>query len=188
MQKTIDIKVKPEPTEEEKSLVTRLVPPHKKVSRDVTEADIERIQTESVVLWKLCFTPVGLYAAAFAMAHPQIDDKDPLRMFVTAERKIILNPVITQHSGYTVDSKEGCMSMADKPLIIVPRWRKCEVEYITIIRDPTEGITGHPETYKLKLSEIIKESLVGRESFCFQHEIGHLNGKYIYDELITNEK
>lgn len=171
----------------DKDLASKIVAPHKIISRDVTESDIDRVITDSVILWKLCFEAVGLYQSAFAMAHPQIDDKDPLRMFVTVDRKIILNPVILRHSSYTVDSKEGCMSMTDKPIIVVPRWRKCDVEYITVMRDPAVGVTGRPETYKLKLSDPIQEHIIGREAWVYQHEIDHLDGKYIYDELTTNE-
>src|ERR1035437_4775208 len=99
-----ETKTEVKPEEEKESVAKRLVPPHDKISRLVTKNDLPRVIADAQILYKLCFTPLGLYRGAYAMAHPQIDDKDPLQMFVTEDRKIVLNPVITKHSGYTVDS------------------------------------------------------------------------------------
>jgi len=155
------------------ALKARLVPSHKKDSRDVTEADIDRVIEEAKILYEICFTPVGDYNGAFAMAHSQIDDKDPMKLFVTRERSIIINAKITRHSNYTVDSEEACVSFPDRPQIIVPRWHKIEVEYMTIMVDPEDKD-------KFKLSSVQKESLSGRESFVWQHEIDHQNSQFIY--------
>lgn len=155
------------------SVLRRLVPPHRKTSRTVTEEDIPRVVEESKNLHKICFIPHGLYKGAYAMHDSQIDDKDPLNFFVTSERKIVINPVITRHSNYTVDSKEACRSFSDRPQIIVPRWQKIEVEFQSVMVDPDKK-DG------FKLSGIIKEKLSGFESFVFCHEFDHGQAKYIY--------
>ena len=101
------------------SVLNRIVPAHKKVSREVTEKDIDRVIEEVRVLHAICFEKVGIYRGAYAMAHPQIDDKDPLRLFVTVDKKIIINPVITNKTKYQVDSREGCVTYAEEQMITV---------------------------------------------------------------------
>ena len=155
----------------------RMVPPHDKKSRSVTEKDADRVVAESTILYRLCFIPNGKYRGAFAMHHSQIDDKDPLNFFVTAERKIVINPTITRHSNYFVDSKEACMSFPEEDQIMVKRWQKMEVEYVSIMVDSIDKD-------KFKLSNTIQESLSGFESFVFQHEFDHGGeGKLIYPLL-----
>ena len=156
-----------------KKILDRLVPPHSKKSRQVTDKDIKRVIEESKILHELCFLPTGKYNGAYAMHHSQIDDKDPLSLFVTADHKIIINPVITRHSGYTVDSKEGCVTYPDNEQITVQRWHKMELDFVTIMIDPEDST-------KFKLSSIMHGSLSGHEAFCFQHEIDHGDSKYIY--------
>ena len=151
----------------------RLVPPHKLISRKVTEADLARVVEDVRALHEICFMQVGNYQGAYAMHHSQIDDKDPLSLFVTMDRLIVVNPVITRHSNYTTDSKEACVSYPDRPEIIVPRWPKCEVEYETIMIDPTDK-------NKFKLSGIQHQSVSGRMAFIWQHELDHGNAQFIY--------
>lgn len=155
-------------------VLDRVVPPHSKVSREVTEKDVIRVTEEAKILYAICFEPMGLYKGAHAMAHPQIDDKDPLRFFVTSDRKIIINPVITRHSNYFVDSTEGCRTFSDKQQVIVPRWQKIEVDYVTIMLDPKDK-------EKFKLSSGQHDNLSGFPAFIVQHETDHLNAKYIYE-------
>lgn len=155
------------------SVLRRLVPAHSKKSREVTQEDVDRVVEETRVLHAICFEQYGMYGGAYAMAHPQIEDKDPLKFFVTADRKIIINPVITKHSNYLTSSKEGCVTFAGTPRTTVDRWHKCEVEYVTIMVDPDNKD-------KFKLSSKIEESLSSLPSFIFQHECDHLDGKYIF--------
>lgn len=157
------------------ALIKRIVAPHKKVSRPVTEADIDRVIAEVKVLHEICFSEIGHYRGAYAMHHSQIDNEDPMNFFVTQDRNIIINPVITRHSGYTVDSKEACMSYSDRAQIIVPRWHKTEVEYTTIMVDPENKD-------KFKLSSVQKDKLSGHISFIFQHEVDHGNAQFIFIE------
>jgi len=122
------------------------VKPHKKVSREVKEKNIPRVIKDAKILHKLCFIKRGIYPSAFALAHQQITKRKPLRFFVFADGRIIVNPVITRHTRHTVRSTEGCLSWPDREPVAVQRWNKCEVEYQTIKDD--------------KLSEKRAESLV----------------------------
>ena len=155
------------------SVLKRLVSPHDKVSRLVTDADVEKVVSESQVLHAICFETNGLYKGAYAMHHSQIESEDPLQLFVTWDRTIVINPVITRHSGYTKDSEEACMSFPEEPMVTVQRWQKIDVEFTTIMTDPeNEG--------KFKLSSRQTIKLNGPQAFVWQHEIDHSNGILIY--------
>lgn len=156
------------------NLLLRIVAPHSKISREVLESDIERVVEEAKVLYALCFMANGLAVGAKAMAHPQIEDKDPLRFFVTADKKLIINPIITKHTNTTVESKEGCFSFKDNPPIVVQRWHKIEVEFITLMVDSENKD-------KFKFSSILKEKLSGLEARIWQHEQNHFDGLYIFN-------
>lgn len=147
------------------------VPPHEKKSREVTEADLPKVIEDSHILYNLCYTKTGIYPGAFAVAHPQIDDKDPLRFFVTHDQKIIINPVIVRHTKHTVDSVEGCLTFPYLKPITVKRYNKCEVECYGLTKDG-------------KMGERITLSLSGREAKIFQHEIDHFESVYVYDEMV----
>jgi hypothetical protein len=157
----------------EESLLLKLIPPHSVISRKVEEKDLERVIEDSVILYNLCHTKSEFYNGAYATSHPQIIKDDPLCFFVTQDRQIIINPVITRHSNYFKDSREACMTFLTEKPIMVPRWQKCEVTYQTIMVDPKDK-------EKFKLTEIIEESLSGHRAAEFQHEIDHQNCLYIY--------
>ncbi len=159
-----DKKTKQEPIDFLKSYVK----PHKKISREVTDSDIEKVVKDSHIMYNLCFTQNGPYRGGFAIAHPQIDEKDPLRFFVTAGKEIIINPTIVRHIKYLDSREEGCMSYPEEKMIEVQRWRKGEIEYQTLTEDG-------------KLSEKMKTEVKNIDAQVYQHEIDHLNGKYIYD-------
>lgn len=162
----------------EKSVLERVVKPHLKVSRLVTEKDIEKVVEEAKILHAICFESSGLYKGAYAMHHSQIESEDPMKLFVTWDRSIVINPVITRHSNYTKDSEEACVSFADRPMVVVQRWQKIDVEFTTIMSDPdNEG--------KFKLSSPQTIKLSGPQAFVWQHEIDHGEGKLIYP---INEK
>ena len=160
--------------EKEKNFLLWLVAPHSKISREVTEKDIEKVVEEANILYNLCFTPNGIINGALAMAHPQIDDNDPLRFFVTAKRELIINPKIIRATNTTIDSKEGCASFPNEKPIIVQRHNKIEIEFITLIVDPDNKD-------KFKFSSVLNDNLSGKQAKIFSHEIDHLNGVYIYN-------
>lgn len=125
---------------------------------------------EATVGYALCFTRRGRAPAAHAIAHPQIDDQDPLAFFITNEAKLIINPKILRHTNAPIFDKEGCMSYPDEPPKLMGRYRLMTVEYYSV--DENNKLIG-PFLYEVK----------GLEARIWQHEIDHLNGKYVYDEV-----
>lgn len=154
-------------------LFRKIVSPHNKVSRVATEEDIDTIIKDGQTLLDLCFTRNGMYGSAYAMAHSQIENGDPLRFCVMANGLIIINPRIINHTKVPVDSEEGCMSYSERPQKTVQRFHKIEIEYVTLKED---------EDGKKIFTPVITASLSGREAKIFQHEIAHMNGKYVYDD------
>jgi len=148
------------------NLIDYYVKPHNIVSVDVKEEDIPTVVKDAEIMFKLCSTPIGICNGGLAIAHQQINDKKPLRFFVTNNGTIIVNPMIIRHTNHTVDSKEGCLSFPDRLPIIVQRYNKCEVAYRRLV----DG----------KLTEEMKRNLSGKESKVWQHEIKHFSCDYIY--------
>lgn len=151
----------------------RYVAPHKVKSRWVTTNDIEKLKTEGEVMVNLCAVPRGMYGNVAAIAHPQIDDKDPLRFFAMPDGLLIINPVIFKHTTVEIEKSEGCMSFPEEPMKDVPLYHKITVLY-QVLRKKEDG--------EVELSEAIEEGYAGPLAAIFQHECSHLNGKYIYDE------
>jgi peptide deformylase len=164
--------------EESMKYIQRYVPAHKKPSRWVTERDIDHVMSEGQVMLELCRIPHGTYGEANAIAHTQIDDKDPLRFFVTNSGLVMINPLILSHTKFSDTKKEGCMSYPAEPMTMVPRFNKVTVRYQMLIKndDGKPDISKPQEiTYNGKLAEV------------FQHETQHLNGVNIYDPFFTPE-
>lgn len=157
----------------------RYVPPHKVKSRWVKHSDVERIISEGQVMLELCGIGHGAYGNANAIAHSQIEDKEPLRFFVTNNGLLIINPVIISHTNYPVFKTEGCMSYPSEPMkTMIKRFNKITVRYQMLIKDESEKpIISKPQeiTYNGTLAEV------------FQHEVHHLNGVYVYDDFYTPE-
>ena len=157
--------------EEKVDFAKYLVEPHKKKSRKVTGADIPKVLEDAEILHNLCYTKVGIHPGAFAVAHPQIEKKDPLCFFVTMNKEIIINPEIVNHTKVPVERKEGCISFPNNLPIKVMRFNKIQVKFSTI----TKG--G-------KISEPVTKDFSGILAEIYQHESQHFEGKYIfkYDE------
>ena len=144
----------------------QIVYPHTKVSREVTAFDLPRVIKEAEGMINFCLKPKGNVTQIFALAHPQIDDQDPLAFFVTNTKKIVVNPVIINHTNATVDSVEGCVTFPEEAPITVQRHHKCVVKYQLI----QEG----------DLTDFIEEDVKGQTAKVFQHEIDHIFATYIY--------
>lgn len=153
---------------EQKDFTKYYVKPHEKISKKVLENDLSRVLKDAKIMYNLCFVKYGIHSGALAIAHQQIDSKNPLRFFITREKEIIINPTIVRHTNHTVDSKEGCLSFPDNIPIIVQRYNKCEVNYQTI-----EGNGEKLINKECKLS--------GLKARIFQHEINHLDCIYIFN-------
>lgn len=144
-------------------------PPHDIKSRDVREEDVKRVLVASQIMAGLCRSKMGGYESGLALAHSQITEEDPLRFFVTVAGDIIINPIITRQTKVGVHKMEGCLTYYLDPPKMVSRSYKIEVSYRTI-------------TDKEELSEVIHKKVKGLQAQVFQHEIGHMEGKYIYDK------
>ena len=155
------------PSQIDYGVIRKVVPPHKRTSRPVTEEDLDYVAKQAKILYDICLT------GAYAMHHAQIEGDDPMNFFVKNKREIIINPKIVKHSNYTVEHNEGCVTFPGRRWVDVPRWQKCEVEYVTIMLDTNDKD-------KFKLSSLIEKSLSGMEAFIWQHEADHGDGKYIY--------
>lgn len=175
--------VKPQMTQEEMrayvlerqvELLSRYVPPHNKKSRDVTNADVDRVISEGEVMLALCSIPRGFYSEIAALAHSQIDDKDPLRFYVRPTGELIINPLIISHTKVPVfKDQEGCLSYPNEPMkTMVPRYNKVDIRYQTLKPGP-DG--------KLVLTEPTVAYLNGNPAWEAQHECSHLNGFNLYD-------
>lgn len=162
-------------------LLSRYCEPHNKKSRWVTNADIPAVLADGKDLVAMCNLPRGKYSSIGALAHPQIEDKDPLRFFVLPTGMVIINPVITSNTKVPVLKREACMSFPDRDVIMeLPRYNKITVSYQTLA-----VVEGNPEPV---LSKIITETLNGGVSHVYQHECGHLNGCNIYDADYSPER
>ena len=144
-----------------------IVKPHKKISKEVSRKDLQKVLIDSLSMIDYCSNPSENFKVILALAHCQIDEKDPLRFFVTREKEIIINPIIINHTNSIVDSVEGCVTFPEKSNIIVQRYNKCQVKYYIFDEE--------------KVLMEIEEKLSGRRAKMFQHEIDHLNGIYIYE-------
>jgi len=161
-------------------LSARYCLPHNKKSRWVTEADLPRVIADGKDLVAMCSLPRGKYSGIAALAHPQIDDRDPLRFFVLPNGMVVINPVITLKTKVPVFKKEGCMSHSTKEMKeMIPRPNKITVTYQTLAQKNNDS---EPE-----LSKSITETLNGGYGHIFVHEIDHLNGQDIYTENFDPE-
>lgn len=144
------------------------VKPHNKVSRVVTQNDVEKVVQDAEKMYSLLFLPIGFCSTVphHGLAHPQVNSIDPLRFFVT-QKEVVINPKIIRQTNYKIRKYEGCLSFYDRPGTEVMRSHKIEVEYQTIEDDDT-------------LSPVKHLILTGLDAEIWQHEVDHLNGVCIY--------
>ena len=165
-----------------------IVKPHIKISREITQEDLASPEFGLLCanMIALCRKGNGVYEGFFAVAHPQVNNTDPLRFFIIGDKykhkfedQIIANPVITRHTKTTVKSYEGCLSFSNYPMTEAQRYNKTEVDYTPVILDK-EG--------KAIFSNKKHVNLSSKEAKIFQHEIDHLDAKYIYPLEIEKEE
>lgn len=157
-------------------LSSRYCEPHNLKSKWVTDADIPKVLADGKDLVAMCNLPRGKYSGISALAHSQMDDKDPLRFFVLPTGMVIINPVIVNHTNTIIPKAEGCMSFPDRDIIKdIPRYNKITVRYQTLATIEGSDLPV--------LSKIVTEGITGGSSHVFQHECSHLNGFNIYDEV-----
>lgn len=162
----------------------RYVAPHKNKSRWVKQSDVERVLKDGEIIVILCSIPRGIYGNISAIAHPQIDDQDPLRFFALPNGMLVINPVLINHTKVPVFKEEGCASFPEEPIkTMLPRYHKVEVIYQTLVQKKNANGGEH-----LVLSDPQRVDLSGPTAQVFQHECQHLNGGYIYDTDYVPEK
>lgn len=151
-----------------------IIPVHSIVSRDVTAKDIPRVLLDGLAMYERCLVPHGVHKAAFAIAHPQITQDDPLRFFSRDCGDVVINPVIVRHTNQLLRKPEGCMSFPTRYATMAMRWNKIEVEYLTWPEDVTDADMDwdHLEKRRVNLS--------GKEAQIFQHEINHFDAVWIF--------
>lgn len=152
------------------------VNPHNKKAREVQPEDLERAMKVAPMMHALCGVPHGGKNGAYAVAHPQIDDQDPLQFWVTKKGHVLINAHVVDHTLYNNHlHAEGCMSYPDMPDVMVQRFYRGVVEAQSI--GPDKIMTA-PFRVELK----------GLEFYIVQHEIDHFNGISIYDRAKGGEQ
>jgi len=153
----------------------RYCSPHTKMARWIKATDVGRVMKEGLDMVTMCGLPRGKYSGIAALAHPQIEEKDPLRFFVLPTGLIVINPIIFNHTKTEIGKAEGSMSHPDKSVKKdVPRYNKIMVVYQSLTKKNAEA--------EPTLSKPITESINGWRCHVFQHEISQLHGADIYDE------
>lgn len=154
----------------------RLIPPHSVLSRPVSPdqlAYVKDIAEQMVTLMDLIWRVHG--KGSYALAHPQVEAKEPLAFFVTHPGSVeefwnmpnvIINPVLTR-LGSLRPLKEGCLTFPGRIAVPVLRSYKVSVTFRDL--DWKE--------HSLTLS--------GRAAQVFAHEYDHLIGKYIYPHEVV---
>jgi peptide deformylase len=151
-----------------------LHPPHRKPSRPVEKADRDRVKLDMIEMAALCNQPLGKHSGAKALAHCQVEAKDPLRFFVLKNGDAIVNPKIINATG-SVRSREGCMSYPFRDPKLVKRHDHITVRFDLIKADGEEQND----------QETIFRSYNGDLCLVYQHEIDHFWGKTVYDVVIS---
>lgn len=147
-----------------------LLPHPDRKSRPVEEGDIPTVLKDCMDLARVCFEPIGGHVnGAIAMAHVQVEAKDPLRFFVKRDGKIIINPVIVS-TKQSYMHNEGCMSFPDKGVKPVPRFNIIEVKH-------SSAKIGDK---KIDLENPVIKKFSGMDAAIIQHEIGHFDLKLIF--------
>ena len=151
-------------------------PIHRNVSREVLNSDLPRVYEDAKKMAEMCRTEHGFYKEAYAIAHSQLTDEDPLRFFVDIQGRVFINPEIIRHTRHTVPRLEGCMSFPQTMNTVVQRWTKLDVKYLAFPQSVglMEEAPGWPEL------TTHTDSVKGVAAQIVQHEIDHMNAKYIF--------
>lgn len=163
----------------------KITVPHQVKSRLVEPKDLERVRKDAAEMQRIMDVLTQPHApfshGIFALAHSQVEEKDPLRFFVintndeTMKREwgedglIVVNPVIVRHTKHPIIHYEGCVTFPSRAPEKVERWHKCDVDMALVTSDG-----DFIENYGMPML------LSSRIAQIFQHEIDHFNGKYVY--------
>lgn len=181
----------------EKSQVN-IVFPHLIKSAPVTEKNIGIVREQADLMFDLLermHGKKGAPKATYALAHAQVS-KTPLTFFVLnfylplikdqcagILPPLIINPQIVRHNSVAQLKDEGCASFPIHPMIKTPRYHKGEVSFESAI-----SVSMESERWD-DLPTFNHVPLRGLLFQIFQHEIDHMDGKYIrvIDEAYPKE-
>jgi len=152
-----------------------LVAPHTKISTPLFPLmEKEWLTRECINMFQtiVFLRKSGLWQDIYALAHPQVNRDNPRSFFVlNPENKevsrvwsgsyIVINPVF-KPQGTLKKKREGCLTFPRAPMAPTMRYEKGTLFWKT--PDNADQITF----------------VSGRLAQVVQHEIDHLNGKYIY--------
>jgi peptide deformylase len=105
----------------------------------------------------LAATQVGAPVRLIVMDVDWVDE-------ATRKPRILLNPEIVHSNGVAISEQEGCLSVPDF---------KADVERMARVVVQARTLDWEP----------VEFDATGLESFCFQHEIDHLDGKLFIDRI-----
>lgn len=165
-------------------IIIKIIEPHKTVSRPVEVNDLPDVHELYTPCQHLMgnLLKTGAFSEIYAIAHAQVEKKNPLRFFVFNRNSakvgelmrqyqigsdLIINPEIIRHTRTTVSKNEGCLTFVGMGNKDVDRWHKITVKYQVLMAD---GYTLEERT--LDCSGVLAE--------IFQHEIDHFDAKYIH--------
>jgi peptide deformylase len=152
-------------------LSARYCDPHTLKSKWVEDIDLPRVLSDGKDLVAMCNLPRGRYSGIAALAHTQIDDKNPLRFFVFPKGMVIINPIIIKNTSVPLFKNEASMSYPDKDVkTMIPRYNKITVMYQTLFKKDEDS--------DVILSDPITEELSGGAAHVFQANVGYLNGPH----------
>ena len=141
----------------------------RRMSVPVTDIDNE-VRPVVKIMTEICNRKLN-GRIGLALAHCQIEiSKDrPLTFYVLMNGDTIINPTIISVAEKSLTtSEEGCLSFPDRPYVKIERYSRIRANYLIL--------TAKGRLY-------LKDKTVsGKSAFIMQHEIGHFNLKYIYDE------
>lgn len=163
-----------------------IIAPHKVKSREVdVKKELKRVLEDSKHMMTFLEHGKGVWKAGHAIAHSQITKNDPLRFFMLRDGRIVINPKIVRHTKAKQLKDDACLTFYGEkdskgnwrvthPVVKVPRWTKCDVEFGIVRYKDEEKKTG-------PYVDQCKETVGSRAAQIFQHEIDHMDGIYIYD-------
>lgn len=170
-----------------------IIDTHKAISLPVTADNLALVQADANKMFDLCENLLNAERGPrdlYALAHSQVTKK-PLRFFVLNYYSdhmkgymadyppVIINPVIVDHVKVAVQKPEGCATFLNFPMKNVERYHKIRVKFTTV-KDWDADVWELGEEVEMPASSLIAQ--------IFQHEIDHMDGKYIYDFNLLEKK
>lgn len=140
---------------------------HNKISQEITEitAELAQIVANMKARLERSFAQKDGEAYGYALAHCQVEEDRPLRIFVAREGKlsgtVFINPEILWGEGDYV-AGESCLSFPTMPAVMVKRYKKIGYRHFDLYGQEHTG------------------ELWDVQAQIFQHEVDHLNGINIY--------